>query len=127
MTTIPKRGLETEALFRRLEAFRKDDVNWRDGRVWAYVYDPGAEAEAVIKRAYTMYLTGNALDPRRSRAECTSRTSWSRWPRRISAAMRTWWATSPVAARVQHVLIGIKYVPAGSRGRSPVRRCSGQL
>ncbi|MBM4334918.1 MAG: aspartate aminotransferase family protein [Deltaproteobacteria bacterium] len=63
MTTIPKRGLETEELFRRLETFRKDDVNWRDGRVWAYVYDPGAEAEAVIKRAYTMYLTENALDP----------------------------------------------------------------
>jgi glutamate/tyrosine decarboxylase-like PLP-dependent enzyme len=36
---------------------------WRDGRTWAYVYDPGAKAEAVIKRAFTMYLTENALDP----------------------------------------------------------------
>jgi glutamate/tyrosine decarboxylase-like PLP-dependent enzyme len=31
--------------------------------VWAYVYDPGPEAEEVIKSAYTMYLTENALDP----------------------------------------------------------------
>jgi glutamate/tyrosine decarboxylase-like PLP-dependent enzyme len=60
---IPKQGLPKDELFRRLEAFRKDDVNWRDGRVWAYVYDPGAEAEEVIERAYTMYLTENGLDP----------------------------------------------------------------
>jgi glutamate/tyrosine decarboxylase-like PLP-dependent enzyme len=36
---------------------------WRDGRTWAYVYDPGPEAEAVLKRAFTMYLTENGLDP----------------------------------------------------------------
>ena len=63
MKRIPQHGLGKEELFRRLEQFRKDDVNWRDGRVWAYVYDPGAEAEEVIKRAYTTFLTENALDP----------------------------------------------------------------
>ena len=63
MTTIPPQGLSGDELFRRLEAYRADDMPWRDGRTWAYVYDPGAEAEAVIKQAYTMYLTENALDP----------------------------------------------------------------
>jgi glutamate/tyrosine decarboxylase-like PLP-dependent enzyme len=36
---------------------------WRDGRTWAYVYDPGREAEAVIQEAFASYLTENALDP----------------------------------------------------------------
>jgi glutamate/tyrosine decarboxylase-like PLP-dependent enzyme len=60
---IPKRGFEREQLFERLEGFRANDMPWRDGRTWAYVYDPGKEAEAVIKQAFSMYLTENALDP----------------------------------------------------------------
>ncbi len=47
----------------RLERFRQEDMPWRDGRTWAYVYDPGHEAEAVIKEAFASYLTENALDP----------------------------------------------------------------
>jgi glutamate/tyrosine decarboxylase-like PLP-dependent enzyme len=35
---------------------------WREGRVFGYVYDPGAEAEAIVKEAFTSYLTENALD-----------------------------------------------------------------
>src|SRR3972149_7730685 len=60
---IPGKGLPREELFQRMEAYRAGDMPWRDGRTWAYVYDPGREAEAVIKQAYMMYLTENALDP----------------------------------------------------------------
>jgi sphinganine-1-phosphate aldolase len=60
---IPEKGLAREELFRRLEAYRAGDMPWREGRTWAYVYDPGREAEEVIKQAFTMYLTENALDP----------------------------------------------------------------
>ncbi|HVN85654.1 MAG TPA: aspartate aminotransferase family protein [Candidatus Binatia bacterium] len=60
---IPSHGLSRDDLFRKLEAFRANDVDWRSGRTWAYVYDPGAAAEEVIKRAYMMFLTENALDP----------------------------------------------------------------
>ena len=60
---IPKHGLSRDEVLRRLEAFRANDMPWRDGRTWAYVYDPGHEAEEVIKQAFTMYLTENALDP----------------------------------------------------------------
>jgi glutamate/tyrosine decarboxylase-like PLP-dependent enzyme len=60
---IPDKGIPSDELFNRLEAFRADDMPWRSGRTWAYIYDPGAEAENVIKRAYTMYLTENGLDP----------------------------------------------------------------
>jgi glutamate/tyrosine decarboxylase-like PLP-dependent enzyme len=50
-------------IFERMEAYRAGDMNWRDGRTWAYIYDPGPEAEEVIKQAYMMFLTENALDP----------------------------------------------------------------
>jgi glutamate/tyrosine decarboxylase-like PLP-dependent enzyme len=60
---IPERGLSRDEILQRLEAFRAGDTPWRDGRTWAYVYDPGPEAEEVIQRAYTMYLGENGLDP----------------------------------------------------------------
>lgn len=60
---IPAQGMKREALFQQMEAYRAHDMPWRDGRTWAYIYDPGQEAEEVIKQAYMMYLTENALDP----------------------------------------------------------------
>jgi glutamate/tyrosine decarboxylase-like PLP-dependent enzyme len=60
---IPTTGLSKEEVFRQLEAFRADDVDWRSGRTLAYIYDPGREAEAVIKQAFGSYLSENALDP----------------------------------------------------------------
>ncbi len=60
---IPPRGASREQVLSRLEAFRAGDMPWRDGRTWAYVYDPGREAESLIKEAYASYLSENALDP----------------------------------------------------------------
>jgi glutamate/tyrosine decarboxylase-like PLP-dependent enzyme len=60
---IPERGWSRERIFEALEEYRRNDMPWRDGRTWAYVYDPGREAESVIKEAYASYLTENALDP----------------------------------------------------------------
>lgn len=60
---IPPQGLSKEEIFARMESYRAGDMNWRDGRTWAYIYDPGPEAEEVIKQAYMMFLSENALDP----------------------------------------------------------------
>jgi len=60
---IPEKGWSREQVFERLEAYRVDDMPWRDGRTWAYIYDPGPEAESVIKDAFASYLTENGLDP----------------------------------------------------------------
>ena len=83
---IPEKGLAKDEIFRRLEAFRADDVDWRSGRTWAYVYDPGKEAEEVIKQAYTMYLSENALDPTAFPSMLRLETERSAWPPRISTA-----------------------------------------
>jgi sphinganine-1-phosphate aldolase len=63
MAKIPATGMAREALFERLEQFRGGDVDWRSGRTWAYVYDPGREAEEVVTRAFASYLSENGLDP----------------------------------------------------------------
>jgi len=60
---IPEKGIPKDELFAKMQAYRADDMDWRTGRVWAYVYDPGREAEEVIKQAYMSFLSENALDP----------------------------------------------------------------
>jgi sphinganine-1-phosphate aldolase len=63
MQSIPPRGWSRDDVFRSLAAFREHDMPVRGGRVWAYVYDPGPEIEALQKAAFLDYLTENALDP----------------------------------------------------------------
>ena len=60
---LPSKGWSREHVLQELERFRAHDVPWRNGRTWAYVYDPGAEAEDVIKQAFMLYLSENGLDP----------------------------------------------------------------
>lgn len=50
-------------IFATLEGFAGRDADWRSGRTFAYVYDPGADVEDVAKRAYMRFLTENALAP----------------------------------------------------------------
>ncbi len=63
MTGMPTEGRSRNEVFASLEAFRAKDVDWRDGRTWAYVYDAGEAATEVCKRAYAMYISENGLDP----------------------------------------------------------------
>ncbi|MCC6215657.1 MAG: aminotransferase class V-fold PLP-dependent enzyme [Polyangiaceae bacterium] len=60
---IPPHALGRAELERRMQAYREQDLPWRGGRVWAYVYDPGPEIEEVQKRAFLEFLGENALDP----------------------------------------------------------------
>ena len=60
---LPDQGFTREQIMQALSQFRAHDLSWRDGRVLAYVYDAGQEAEAVVKEAFTQYLSENALDP----------------------------------------------------------------
>lgn len=60
---IPLQGLSSEELFHRLDMYKEHDVSWRAGRILTGIYDPGREAEAVVKEAYTRFLTENVLYP----------------------------------------------------------------
>lgn len=59
---ISQRGMDKDELFKTLEEYRANDVNWQSGRVFGYVFDPGKEAMEIGKQAYSMYMTENALD-----------------------------------------------------------------
>ncbi len=60
---IPKQGRTRDQVLGELENYKSGDMPWRDGRTWAYVYDPGEETEQLIKDAFCLYLTENGLDP----------------------------------------------------------------
>jgi glutamate/tyrosine decarboxylase-like PLP-dependent enzyme len=60
---IPKTGWTRDQVMATLDGFRASDLDWRGGRTFAYVYDPGEAAEEVCKEAYVSYMKENALDP----------------------------------------------------------------
>ncbi|KIG12735.1 Pyridoxal-dependent decarboxylase [Enhygromyxa salina] len=61
--SLPAEGLSAAEIGQRIEQYREADLDWRSGKVLAYIFDPGEQAEAVIKQAYTAYLSENGLDP----------------------------------------------------------------
>jgi glutamate/tyrosine decarboxylase-like PLP-dependent enzyme len=60
---IPEQGKSPEEIFEFLNIAKSYDVKWADGRVYAYIYDPGKDAMEIGKLAYMSYLVENALDP----------------------------------------------------------------
>ncbi|MFX1380296.1 MAG: aminotransferase class V-fold PLP-dependent enzyme, partial [Promethearchaeota archaeon] len=50
-------------LLKEMEEIRKDDINWRDGKVWSLVYHATDEHTEMLKKAYTMFFSKNALSP----------------------------------------------------------------
>ncbi len=60
---IPEKGLSKEEVLGTLQAFKSHDMDWKAGKVWCYVYDPGDEPNQVVKEAYLSFLTENGLDP----------------------------------------------------------------
>jgi sphinganine-1-phosphate aldolase len=62
-TQIPAIGLSRDALLEKLNAARGQDSRWQDGRAFCLVYHPGDEKAALVKEAYNMFFTENALNP----------------------------------------------------------------
>lgn len=60
---IPQKGRNPEEIFTDLKDLKKDDIQWRNGRLFSYIYHPGDEGEALLKKAYSEYLTENGIDP----------------------------------------------------------------
>jgi sphinganine-1-phosphate aldolase len=60
---IPAQGSSHAEVMASLDAYGANDLPWREGGTFAYVYEAGREVEALVKDAYMRYLTENALDP----------------------------------------------------------------
>ncbi len=60
---IPPKGLPQEDIFKILQSYKGNDLDWQSGKVLGFIYDAGKKVHEVTHQAYTMYLTENALDP----------------------------------------------------------------
>ena len=60
---FPARGQDRASLIAQLRTLKHKDVPWQEGRVFAYIYDPGPEAMALVHEAFDLFLTENGLDP----------------------------------------------------------------
>jgi glutamate/tyrosine decarboxylase-like PLP-dependent enzyme len=60
---LPEKGKSPEEIFEFLKIAKSYDAKWDDGRIYAYVYDPGKDVMDIGKQAYLAYLTENGLDP----------------------------------------------------------------
>jgi len=60
---LPAAGISQQEILDRLDLYRKEDVDWRSGRVWGYVYDAGVGAQKACEAAFSDFLWENALDP----------------------------------------------------------------
>jgi sphinganine-1-phosphate aldolase len=60
---IPELGKSTEEIFEFLKIAKSHDQKWDDGRMYAYVYDPGDDVMEIGKQAYLAYMVENGLDP----------------------------------------------------------------
>jgi len=49
---IPEKGLPKEQVLGTLQAFKARDMDWKSGKVWCYVYNPGDDTAEVVKEAY---------------------------------------------------------------------------
>jgi glutamate/tyrosine decarboxylase-like PLP-dependent enzyme len=60
---IPQQGLSKEEILGTLQAFKRRDMDWKAGKVWCYVYNPGEDPADVTREAYMSFLSENGLDP----------------------------------------------------------------
>lgn len=60
---IPLQGLSKHEILNTLQAFKGRDLDWKAGKVWCYVYNPGEDPADVTREAYVSYLSENGLDP----------------------------------------------------------------
>jgi glutamate/tyrosine decarboxylase-like PLP-dependent enzyme len=60
---IPQTGLSKQEILSTLQAFKGRDMDWKAGKVWCYVYNPGEDPAEVTREAYLSFLSENGLDP----------------------------------------------------------------
>ncbi len=60
---ILKSGLSKEEIRQKWQEYTADDMSWKDGKFFGYVYYPGDEYYSIIKEAYANFSATNALNP----------------------------------------------------------------
>ena len=62
-TGFPKNRTEGKVLLQELEALKKNDLKWKNGRAFSYIYFADPEITNLLSQAYTSFFSENALNP----------------------------------------------------------------
>ncbi|OGQ90537.1 MAG: sphingosine-1-phosphate lyase [Deltaproteobacteria bacterium RIFOXYA12_FULL_58_15] len=60
---IPEEGVDAQVLLEEMQAKKKDDADWRQGKVWSLVYHLSDEHTDLLKKAYASFFAENFLNP----------------------------------------------------------------
>lgn len=60
---IPAHGLGRADVLKTLETYKKADVDWKQGKVFGFVFHANEAATEMVEEAFKMYMWENALDP----------------------------------------------------------------
>ncbi len=61
--SFPKNGTDRATLMNEMKLMKADDLNWKEGRSFSYVYYAGDEILDTVKEAYQLFFSENALNP----------------------------------------------------------------
>lgn len=60
---LPQEGRAPEDVLAQMKAMRAADLRWQEGKVFSLVFFAGEEASQLLKEAYTLFFSENALNP----------------------------------------------------------------
>jgi sphinganine-1-phosphate aldolase len=60
---LPEEGIPKADLLKSIEEAKKDDIEWKEGRVWSLVYHASDEHTTLLKDVYNDFFSKNALSP----------------------------------------------------------------
>lgn len=60
---IPEKGCSSEEIMKVLGELGKNDVKWKNGRVFGYIYFIDDEHESVLEQVNNLYAVSNAMNP----------------------------------------------------------------
>ncbi|MBW6480927.1 MAG: hypothetical protein K0B37_15965, partial [Bacteroidales bacterium] len=61
--SFPDKGIDSSSLIEEMKAVKSADTEWRNGRVFGYIYHPGDDDARLAEKAYQMFFYENALNP----------------------------------------------------------------
>ena len=61
--TLPEKGFSRNKILGLMGEARKKDANWQNGKIWSLISHASDEHTELLKEAYTMFFSENALSP----------------------------------------------------------------
>ena len=60
---FPEKGMSREKLFSELHSLKSGDSDWKHGRMFSLIFNPGDDTSAVAEEAYALFMVENGLSP----------------------------------------------------------------